>query len=188
MFWKDLWEIMTVTTLWELLLIFTAKIVEVSIGTLRGILIVKGYRTPGVLLSLVEIILWVFVASRVITGLADSPMKGIAYALGFSAGVYFGSLLEQKLAVGKLLVQTITTEKTGLEIAAILREQGYGVTIVDAKGKMEKRSILMVYTNRRGSSLIIATILKIDPNAMIVQNDVSTLVGGFIHSGKSLIK
>ncbi|NLF49026.1 MAG: DUF2179 domain-containing protein [Acholeplasmataceae bacterium] len=70
----------------------------------------------------------------------------------------------------------------------ILREQGYGVTIVDGTGKVEKRSILMVYTHRRGSSEIIKTILAIDPSAMIIQNDVSTLVGGFIHSGKSLIK
>ncbi|MDD3113995.1 MAG: DUF5698 domain-containing protein [Candidatus Izemoplasmatales bacterium] len=188
MSWENLWEILTVTTFWELLLIFTAKIVEVAIGTLRGILIVKGYRTPGVLLSLIEIIIWIFVASRVITGLADSPMKGIAYALGFSAGVFVGSLLEQKLAFGKLLIQTITTDKKGGEIATILREQGYGVTIVDGTGKVEKRSILMVYTHRRGSSEIIKTILAIDPSAMIIQNDVSTLVGGFIHSGKSLIK
>lgn len=188
MFWEKLWEIMTVTSVWELLLIFAAKIVEVSLGTLRGILIVKGYRTPGVLLSLIEIIIWVFVASRVITGLVESPMKGIAYALGFSAGVYFGSLLEQKLAFGKLLVQTITSENLGKEIAAILREQGYGVTIVDARGIVEKRSIVMVYSNRRDSSQIIEIILKVDPAAMIVQNDVSTLLGGTIHSGRSAIK
>jgi uncharacterized protein YebE (UPF0316 family) len=187
MFWEQLWEILTVTSIWELLLIFCAKIIEVSIGTLRSILIVKGYRTVAVLLAIVEITLWVFVASRVITGLASSPMKGLAYALGFAAGVFFGSLLEQKLAFGKLLIQTITSEEKGKEIAIRLRELGCGVTSIEAKGKDENKTILMVYTNRRGSEAIIDAILNIDPTAMIVRNDVSTL-GGYMPSGKTLLK
>jgi uncharacterized protein YebE (UPF0316 family) len=188
MFWENLWNILTVTALWELLLIFFAKIIEVSIGTLRSILIVKGYRTKAVFLALVEIMLWVFVASTVITGLAQSPMKGIAYGLGFAAGVFFGSMLEQKLAFGKLLIQTITSADKSVEIADKVRELGCGVTTVDAKGKIENKAILMVYTNRRGSQTIIDAILAIDPQSMIVLNDVSTMVGGYIHSGKALFK
>lgn len=188
MFWEQLWHIMTVTPLWELLLIFFAKIIEVSIGTLRSILIVKGYRPLAVALALVEITLWVFVASRVITGLADSPMKGIAYAFGFAAGVYFGSLLEQKMAFGKILIQVIATPESGAALAVSLREMGCGVTVSDAEGKDSPRRILMIVTNRRGSGKIVQRVLELDPAAMIVRHDVSSIVGGHIPSGRSLLK
>lgn len=188
MFWEQLWEILTITSVWELLLIFSAKIVEVTIGTLRSILIVKGYRTQAVLLALIEITLWVSIASRVITGLSESPMKGIAYALGFAAGVFFGSLVEQKLAFGKMLIQTITSNPHAIEISQTLRDLGCGVTSMEARGKDEAKTILMVYTNRRGSEKIMDAILSVDPTAMIVRNDVSTMVGGYINSGKSILK
>jgi uncharacterized protein YebE (UPF0316 family) len=188
MFWEKLWEIITVTSIWELLLIFCAKIIEVSIGTLRSILIVKGYRPLAVVLALVEITLWVFVASQVITGIAESPMKGIAYAFGFSAGVFFGSILEQKMAFGKILIQIITANEKEVLLSATLREMGCGVTAVDAKGKDESRTILMVVANRRGSDEIIQKILLVDPAAMIVRNDVSGIIGGHIPSGKAVLK
>lgn len=87
-----------------------------------------------------------------------------------------------------LLVQTITTEKKGVEIANALREKGYGVTTVDAKGKVDSRKILMVYANRRGSQEIVEQVMLIDPTAMIVTNDVGTLSGGYIRIKKSLLK
>ncbi|MFA5421497.1 MAG: DUF5698 domain-containing protein [Bacilli bacterium] len=187
-----MWDALSTLGTWgivlEILIIFFAKIVEVTIGTLRQILVVKGYRITAVLLALAEIFLWVFIASKVITGLADNWLNGVAYGLGFAAGVYFGSIIEQKLAFGMLLVQTITTEKKGIEIANSLREKGYGVTTVDAKGKVDSRKILMVYANRRGSAEIVEQVMLIDPTAMIVTNDVGTLSGGYIHIRKSLLK
>ena len=80
--WETFIEILTKTPWYELLLIFSMKIIEVTMGTLRIILINKGYRKYGVVLALIEIFLWVFIASAVINGLSESPMKGIAYGLG----------------------------------------------------------------------------------------------------------
>ena len=140
------------------------------------------------LLALVEIFLWVFIASTVITGLSESPMKGIVYAVGFAVGVYIGSKLEEKIAFGKVLIQTITNVKTGNDIASFLRAEGYGVTIIDGRGKDEIRSVLMVYSNRRGTDLVIEKIRKIHPTAMVIINDVSTLTGGFISPLKSILK
>ncbi len=188
MFWENLWEILTVTSIWELLIILFAKIIEVAIGTLRNILIVKGYKTPGFFLALVEIMLWVFVASQVINGLAESPMKGIAYGLGFAAGVYLGSMLETALAVGKIQIQAITSADKAKPLADKLRELGCGVTTVDAMGRVDKKSILLIYTNRRGSQKIVDEILLLEPHAMVALDDVSNMVGGYIRSGKSIIK
>lgn len=187
-FWNSIWSVSTLMIVLEFCGIVLAKIIEVSIGTLRSILIIKGYRKIAVLLALVEIAIWVFVASRVIVGLTESPYKGIAYSLGFAAGVWFGSILEEKLAFGKILVQVITTEEKGNVVCATLRSQGLGVTTLDAKGKDVKRKVLMIYTNRRGSKEISKEILAIDPNAMIVKNDISSLTGGHIAKIGGLLK
>lgn len=187
-FFSELWDILTVTPLWELLLIFFAKIIEVAVGTLRHILVYRGYRKQGVLLALFEIFLWVFVASTVINGLTESPMKGIVYGFGFAAGVYVGSRLEEKLAYGKVLIQTIVSVEIGVKLTKMLRDLGYGVTTVPASGKDAARTVLMIYTNRRGNENIVATIQEVEPNAMIISNDVSTLLGGRITPIRPLFK
>ncbi len=187
-FWNSFWSMSTLMIVLEFLGIFFAKIIEVSIGTLRSILVVKGYRKTAVLLALVEITIWVFIASRVITGLTESPYKGIAYALGFAAGVWCGSILEEKLAFGQILIQVITSEENGELMASTLRSKGLGVTTVDAEGKDVKRKMIMIYTNRRGNQSIIKEILAIDPNSMIVKNDISSMTGGHVTKASGLLK
>ncbi|MBM7452747.1 uncharacterized protein YebE (UPF0316 family) [Acholeplasma morum] len=186
--WDNFIHILTVTSIWELLLIFLAKIIEVSIGTMRIILISKGYRKLGTILALIEIILWVFIASGVITGISESPMKGIVYSFGFAAGVFVGSLIEQKLAFGKVQIQTITDFGHGKKIANHLRNLGYGVTTIDAIGKDEKRMVLITFANRKSVVSVIDSIREIHPNAMVVSNDISNVTGGYIMPLRKLFK
>ena len=184
-----MWDIFfTTTPLWELCLIFFSKIIEVSIGTLRIILISKGYRKQGSILSFIEIILWVFIASRVITDINSAPLKGIVYSLGFSVGVYVGSRLENYLAFGRVLIQVITTEDIGAIITDVLRSKGYGVTTLNAHGKDNDKLIIMVYTNRKGKEIVINEITEVDVNAMVVINDVTTLKGGFFLPWRRIMK
>jgi len=185
--WDKLIEIFTAVPLWELALIFFAKIVEVTMGTLRIILINKGYRKQGVILSFIEIVLWVFVASRVINGITEAPIKGIVYSLGFSAGVYTGSRIESWLAFGRVLVQIITSGSNGDELTNTLRKEGYGVTTINAHGKDDDRLVLMVYTDRKKKAQVIKRIQSIDSKAMIVINDVSTM-GGYFSPWRQLVK
>ncbi|MEF3693228.1 MAG: DUF5698 domain-containing protein, partial [Acholeplasmataceae bacterium] len=91
--WETIWNFLTQVPLWELVLIFSAKVIEVTISTMRIILIGKGFRKPGTILAVFEILLWVFVASTVINGVAEAPIKGVIYSIGFAIGVYIGSLL-----------------------------------------------------------------------------------------------
>ncbi len=83
----------TVVPIWELLIIMFSKTIEVTIATLRVILINKGYRTFGTILSLFEIALWIIMASNVLSGLSEAPIKGIFYGIGFSLGVFLLSHL-----------------------------------------------------------------------------------------------
>ena len=172
----------------ELFLIFISKIVEVAIATLRVILISKGYRKQGTMLSFVEILLWTFIASRVIMGFIEAPIKGIAFCFGFSIGVYIGSLIESKIAMGRVLIQTIISKESEKLIVGSMRERGYGVTTMQAQGMNSEKTVLMIFANSKGKEEIIGEIHRLDQTAMIITNDISTLHGGTITKVRKLIK
>lgn len=186
--WDDIIQFFTATPLWELALIFSSRIIEVSLGTLRIILINKGYRKLGAILAFIEVSLWIFIASRVITGITEAPLKAIIYSLGFASGVYVGSRIEGKLAFGKVLIQAIVSLEHSVGIASTLRADGLGVTIIEAQGKDAKKMVLMIYANRKGKEIIINKIKSIDDHAMVITNDVSTLQGGYITSWRRFVK
>ncbi len=178
----------TSTPWWELLIIFIAKVIEVSIGTLRVILINKGYRKQGVILSFIENIIWVFVASKVIVGISAKPIKGIIYSLGYAAGVYVGSLLENRLAFGKVVIQVITSKEMGSILTEKLRSEGIGVTKMQGEGKDEKKDVLLMYVNRKGHLLVVNQIEKIDSAAVVTTTDLSLMKGGYLSTLKKFAK
>lgn len=184
----QIWAFLTSVPLWELLMIFSAKIIEVTIGTMRVILITKGYRKPGTVLAIFEILLWVFIASRVIMGIVDYPMKGIVYSIGFAFGVYIGSLLETRLAVGKILIYVIVDHDSGKSLTEMLRSLGHGVTALDAHGKDQKRMVLMIFANRKNKQTIIDVIESLNEKAVIVANEVSILHGGYVSPWRRIAK
>ena len=186
--WKAIWSFISSVPFWEAFIILVAKIVEVSVSTLRIILIGKGYRKPGTILALVEILLWVFIASNVINGLKEAPMRGIYYSIGFATGVYLGSIIEDKLGVGKILIQSIVMREDSQDVLNALRDAGHAVTSVDAHGKYKERVMIMVFAKRKNKKNIIHLIKEADDDALIVTNDVSMVSGGFISPWRRLIK
>ena len=172
----------------ELFIILIAKAIEVTLMTLRIILINKGYRRTGTLLSFAEIILWTFVASRVIMGLAEAPVKGIVYSIGFSIGVYLGSRIEAYIAMGRVLIQAIVIQESAGQITCSLREKGYAVTTIKAQGRDSEKTVLMLFANRKGKEEIVYEIHRLDANAMIITNDVTNLQGGTISTVRKLFK
>ncbi|MCK9470619.1 MAG: DUF5698 domain-containing protein [Bacilli bacterium] len=181
-------QILGNATVLELVFILVAKAFEVTIGTLRHILVNKGYRKQGAALAFFEITLWVFIASRVIQGIDQAMIKGVIYSLGYALGVYFGSMLENKLAFGKVLIQINTKEELAGIISEVLRDNGLGVTTIAAKGKDSPRVVIMTYTNRKGKDGILNLVHNIDNDAMVTVNDVSSLSGGYVSSWKRVGK
>jgi len=181
-------SILTAVPLWELAIIFFAKVAEVSLGTLRQILINKGFRKEGTFLSFFEISLWVFVASRVILGIMDAPIKGVMYSIGFATGVYLGSLLEERLAFGSVLIQVISSMAPGKNLAVFLRGKGYAVTTSEAEGKDDCKMVLMIFASRKGMEHIVKYIHDFDKEALVVTNEVSALYGGYFPKWKRIAK
>jgi uncharacterized protein YebE (UPF0316 family) len=186
--WESIVSFFASVPLWETLLILVAKVIEVSVSTLRIIFIGKGYRKPGALLALIEILIWVFIASSVINGIQEAPLKGIYYSIGFAAGVYLGSIIEDRIGVGKILIQAIIMKEEAKTVTNAIRDAGFAVTSIDAYGKYKQREVLMIFANRKNKKNILKIIKEMDDDALVVTNDVSMISGGFVSPWRRLIK
>lgn len=163
------------------LVIFCAKIVEVSISTIRLVYINKGEKVKGAMLGFVEILIWLVVVSSVLTNITQDPLKILMYAAGFSLGNYIGITIEGKIAVGLASIQVVVNEEEGEVLADILRDSGFGVTILEGKGKGDsKKSLLFVQLKRKRISEAVRTVKSFNDTAFITVNDVKSTMGGFV--------
>lgn len=161
--------------------IFCAKIVEVTISTIRLVYINKGEKIIGAILGFVEILIWLIVVSSVLTNIAEDPIKVFIYAAAFALGNYIGVTIESKIAVGLASIQVVINEGTGEVLADILREQGFGVTILEGKGKNNsKKNLLFIQLKRKRIPEAISLIKKYNPKAYITINDIKSMMGGFV--------
>jgi len=112
--------------------IFLARITDVSINTLRVMLMMNGRKVQASVLGFFESGIWLLAISQILQNL-DHWLSYLAYAGGYATGVYVGLKLEERLAVGKVVVRIITaSEPEGLVTA--LRQRGFGLTKVNAEG------------------------------------------------------
>jgi len=144
------------------LLIFSARICDVTLGTLRSICVVRGIRFAS-LLGFFEIWIWILVIGVVVQNL-DSAVNYLAYAGGFATGNFVGMTIGKKMIMGHLVLQVISN-KNHYMIINELEKSGYGMTVVDAYGR--DGSVKMIFTVIRRERLkdALKTINGIDESA-----------------------
>lgn len=163
------------------LVIFCAKIVEVTIMTLRVVYVNKGEKLIGAVLGFFEVLIWVIVVSSVLNNITEDPMKILIYCFAFALGNYLGVSLESKLAVGLSSLQVVVNDVDGEKLASILREQGFGVTIIEGKGINEsKKELLFIQLKRKRISEAVKLIQLTNEYAFITVNDIKSMKGGFV--------
>lgn len=152
------------------LAIFLARILDVSIGTLRTILIIRGHRVEGAVLGFFEILIWVGAAAQVITRLEEWYLV-LAYAGGFATGNYVGSWLESRLALGSEIVRAIST--AGVNLRERLDQEGFGVVALagQAAGGTPVE-VLFVVESRRRVPRLLHVIEEADPECVYSISDV----------------
>ena len=151
------------------LLVFLARILDVSIGTLRIIFVSKGLKHIAALLGFFESLIWLIAVTQVMQNL-NSWQTYVAFACGFGAGNYVGVVLEEKIALGNLLIRIITMKEAD-ELVNFLWKAGYGVTSVDAQGESGPVKLIFSITKRKNLAKIIAIIKKYNPNAFYTIED-----------------
>jgi uncharacterized protein YebE (UPF0316 family) len=161
------------------ILIFVIKVFEVSLATLRIVLITKSERLKGAIIGFFEVIIWILVVSAVLSNITEDPFKIVVYALGFAVGNYVGSLLENYFAIGDSNVEVITHKIDGKKMAKFLRARGYAVTSVNAYGMNDKREILYLHVPRKKIPETIKTIRSFEEDVVITVSDIKPIYGGY---------
>jgi uncharacterized protein YebE (UPF0316 family) len=158
------------------LLIFVAEMGVVTISTVRIISLSRGMKYLAALLGLVEIIVWLYAIGQVMQNLSNLGCS-LAFAVGFSLGNYLGVLIDQKLALGFLVVRVITARDPANLVGA-LKSAGYGVTRVDGRGGTGPVCIVLTVIPRREFDNILALLRHFDPNIFYSVDYLQTAAAG----------
>ncbi|HXJ97877.1 MAG TPA: DUF2179 domain-containing protein [Gelidibacter sp.] len=145
------------------LLIFFARIGDVSISTIRIIFVMSGKRNVAPFLGFFEALIWLLAIGQIITNI-DNVLSYIAYASGFAVGTYVGMYMEEKLAIGRVVLRLITKEPVH-EFLTFLRDKNYRYSILDAEGKKGKVNIVFLVLKREKLNELTSAINTYHPNA-----------------------
>ncbi len=161
-------------------IIFFARILDVTVGTLRIVFITRGKTLLAPILGFVEVLVWLVIVSQVIQNI-DNVANFIAYAAGYATGNYVGMFIENKLALGLLMVR-IVTRKDASELIKYLKENNYGFTNVPAYGNDGQVNVIFTVIKRRKLPIIIDTVKKFNPRAFFSVEDVRSVSEGIFPS------
>lgn len=159
------------------IIILTINIVYVSFFTIRMILTLKGLRYLAALVSMVEVVIYILGLTLVLDNL-DAIQNIIAYAVGYGIGVIVGMKIEEKLALGYITVDVVSSNPD-LSFTRRLREKGYGVTSWYSYGMEGDRLSMQILTPRKYERALYEDIKNIDPKAFMISYEPTQINGGF---------
>ncbi|HPY67926.1 MAG TPA: DUF2179 domain-containing protein [Bacteroidales bacterium] len=163
-------------------LIFLARICDVSIGTIRIIFVSKGNKKIAPILGFFEVLIWITAISKIMQNL-DNYVNYFAYAAGFATGNFVGMMIEEKLAMGIQMIRIIT-HQSGIELAQSINKKGYGATCVEAQGAKEKVHLIYSIVQRQELDKVIEIINSVNPKAFYTIEDVKTVNEGIFVPSK----
>lgn len=145
------------------ILIFLARICDVSISTIRIIFVMSGRRNIAPFLGFFEALIWLLAIGQIISNI-DNGFSYIAYASGFAVGTYVGMYIEEKLAIGRVVLRLITKEPVD-ELLSFLTENEYRYSILDAQGKTGKVNVVFLVLKRENLNHLTEAINRYHPSA-----------------------
>lgn len=163
----------------ELIIILLAKIVEVSLTTLRMVFVSRGEKSYAAIIGFIEVTIWLKIASVVLVNINEYPAKMIVYALGFALGSFIGLTIEEKIGLGYSKIQIITKEENSQELADGIRELGRAVTVMHGEGKDSDNAILLTYIKRKDKDVILSMIKEREIDGLVTVSSTQKIYGGF---------
>ncbi len=151
------------------LLIFLARITDVTLGTMRIIFVSRGLRLVAACAGFVEILIWLFALGQIMSNLTNIA-NYFAYAGGFAAGTFIGITIESRIALGYLIVRIIT-QREATELEQHLRDEDFIVTSVDAQGGRGPVKVLFTVVKRKLLPEVVETIKTYNPKAFYTVED-----------------
>ena len=157
-------------------LIFLARVLDVSFGTVRVIFISRGFKYLSPLIGFFEILIWLLAIGQIMKNLSN-PACYIAYAGGFAIGNYVGIRIAEKLSLGVVLIRVVT-EKDASQLVELLKSADYGVTSVDGHGTAGQVKVVFTIVPRKEVKRVANLIKKFNPKAFYSIEEV-----GFVEKG-----
>lgn len=158
------------------LLIFSARILDVSLGTIRIVFVSKGMKYLAPVVGFVEVIIWLL-AIRVIMQNLNNFVCYIAYGAGFAMGTFIGLQIEKRIAIGNSIIRIIT-QKDATDLIGHLWSEGFGVTSIDAQGIKGKVHVIYMIIKRHDFERINQIIKRFNPKAFYTVEDVRLVSAG----------
>lgn len=161
-------------------IVFFAKITEITIQSLKTCMMVKGERLKAAGLGFVECGIWGIAISTIISSLGDNLFLLLFYCLGYAAGLFLGSSLEGKIALGTSSVELVLNDENKDIVTAYLKKNSRGYTVFEGYGSTGRMNMILVVLPRREVKTISREIKSMcHGNVFLVVGDVNKFVGGF---------
>lgn len=152
------------------ILIFFARVFDVSLGTIRIIFISKGIKYLAPVIGFFEIIIWLIAIGQIIQNLTNVYYY-IFYAGGFAIGNLVGIIIDEKLSIGTVGIRIITRQDASNLIEA-LKKQNFGLTVVDAEGSKDRVKIIFTVVKRQDVQDVIEIVKKYNPRSFYSIEDI----------------
>lgn len=165
------------------LLIFSARVMDVSLGTMRIVFVSRGLKYFAPLVGFFEVIIWLLAIRGIMQNL-DNIACYIAYGAGFATGTFIGLFIEKRLALGNLIIRLITN-KDSTELISHLKDRGYGVTSAEAQGVRGKVHVIFLIIKRHDLPDVTKTIREYNPNAFYTVEDINMVKKGVFPAKKT---
>ena len=149
------------------ILVFCLRIIDVSIGTMRTITVIRGHVAIAMGLGFVEVLIWVTAVTPVIIGVREHPYLAAAFAGGFASGNAVGITLERKLALGTVVVRLIS-KRPGSAVQAQIADLVSGVAMFDGHGSDGDRTLVYASCARRNVPELLARVRADEPDLFYV--------------------
>lgn len=161
------------------IIVCCAKIIEISVQSLKTCMMVKGQRAKAAGLGFLECVIWGLVISTIIGTLGDNLFLLLFYCIGYAAGLFIGSTIESKLALGTSNLRLIAGDDSAGKIIAYLREKNYGYTVFEGHGSKDKMNMILIVLARKEMSKVLREVRhECDGKVFVVASDVSKYAGG----------
>lgn len=161
-------------------IVCVAKILEITIQSLKTCMMVKGQRLKAAGLGFAECTIWGLVISTIIGTLGDNFFLLFFYCIGYATGLFLGSTLENKIALGTSTLELIASDESTEKIIEYLKENDRGYTVFEGHGSKDKMHMIFIVLPRREMTKVLKDIRKVcDNKVFVVASEVSKYAGGY---------
>ncbi len=162
------------------LIVCAAKIIEISIQSLKTCMMVKGERLKAAGLGFVECVIWGLVISTIIGTLGDNLFLLLFYCIGYAAGLFLGATIENKIALGTSNLEIIANADSTEKIIAYLKEHSMGYTVFEGYGSTDKMNMIFIVLARKEAGRVLKELRRACDNKLFVAvSEVSKYAGGY---------